>query len=256
MRTARAVTHLELREHRGDYGFDGSLVGPCAIGAAGVMLAGAAGVHHRVGRRRSAVLELSSGLVLLITVVVYLHTTRRGKFAVWAELLNGLQLRGDERVLDMGCGRGAILAMVAKLIPGGKAVGLDLWTADQSGNRPGTTLRNLGAESVSKHCALVTGDMSAMPFSDSSFDAVLSSAAIHNIDRHHRQSPRRLQAVDEAVRVLKPGQRLMIADLAWASAYAKHLVDLGMEDVQCRSLGWRFWYGPWAGAKLVTATKT
>ena len=153
MRTARAVTHLEFREHRGDYGFDGSLVGPCAIGAAGVMLAGAAGVHHRVGRRRSAVLELSSGLVLLITVVVYLHTTRRGKFAVWAELLNGLQLRGDERVLDMGCGRGAILAMVAKLIPGGKAVGLDLWTADQSGNRPGTTLRNLGAESVSKHCA-------------------------------------------------------------------------------------------------------
>ena len=47
----------------------------------------------------------------------------------------------------------------------------------------------------------------------------------------------------------------MIADLLWTSAYAEHLVDLGMKDVQYRSLGWRFWYGPWAGAKLVTATK-
>jgi ubiquinone/menaquinone biosynthesis C-methylase UbiE len=94
-----------------------------------------------------------------------------------------------------------------------------------------------------------------MPFLDNSFDVVLSSVAIHNIDRRYGRSPRQLQAVDEAVRVLKPGHRLMIADLVWAPAYAKHLVELGMNDVQCRSLGWRFWYGPWAGAKLVTATK-
>jgi ubiquinone/menaquinone biosynthesis C-methylase UbiE len=200
-------------------------------------------------------LELCGSLALLGTVVNYLHTTRRGKFAVWAELLDGLQLRGDERALDMGCGRGAILTMVAKLVPAGQAVGLDRWTADQSGNRPGTTLRNLGTESVSEHCTLVTGDMTAMPFSDGSFDVVLSSVAMHNIDQRFRRSPRRLQAVDEAIRVLKPGHRLMIADLLWTSAYAEHLVDLGMKDVQYRSLGWRFWYGPWAGTKLVTATK-
>src|SRR5262249_8886626 len=32
-----------------------------------------------------------------------LYTSRRGKFIVWAELLDRLQLRGDERVLDLGC---------------------------------------------------------------------------------------------------------------------------------------------------------
>jgi len=35
------------------------------------------------------------------------HFTLRGKFLVWAELLDQLNLRGDERILDMGCGRGA-----------------------------------------------------------------------------------------------------------------------------------------------------
>ena len=256
MRAARAAAHPELRQRRGDYGFDGSLVRLCVIGAAGAVLAGLAGVHRRAGRRRLSALYMSRALVLLATVASYLHTTRRGKFVVWAELLGGLRLRGDERVLDMGCGRGAVLTMVAKLTPHGQAIGLDLWTADQSGNRPAATLWNLRAEGVSGHCALVTGDMAAVPFSADSFDVVLSSLAVHNIDRSHwRSAGRRLQAVDEAVRVLKPGHRLMIVDLAWASAYAKHLAGLGMEHVQCRSLGWRFWYGPWAGAKLVTATK-
>src|SRR5438046_342115 len=36
-----------------------------------------------------------------------LHTSRRGKFMVWAEVLDQVTLRGNERVLDLGCGRGA-----------------------------------------------------------------------------------------------------------------------------------------------------
>ena len=37
---------------------------------------------------------------------VYVHFTRAGKFAVWAHLLDRLELKGDERLLDIGCGRG------------------------------------------------------------------------------------------------------------------------------------------------------
>jgi hypothetical protein len=32
-----------------------------------------------------------------------LHTSRRVKFEIWTELLDHLRLRGDERVLDLGC---------------------------------------------------------------------------------------------------------------------------------------------------------
>jgi ubiquinone/menaquinone biosynthesis C-methylase UbiE len=97
--------------------------------------------------------------------------------------------------------------------------------------------------------------MLAMPFPDGTFDLVVSSMAIHNIDeRDIRNHRRRLEAVDEAVRVLKPGGRLLIADF-WSSAYADHLRSRGMSDVRESSLGWRFWYLPGMGAGLVAATK-
>jgi ubiquinone/menaquinone biosynthesis C-methylase UbiE len=194
---------------------------------------------------------------MLFTAAVYLHATRRGKFQIWAELLEGLRLRGDEHGLDMGCGRGAVMAMLAKQLPRGNVVGLDLWrTEDQSGNNPEVTWRNLIAEGVAERCELETGDMLAMPFDDNTFDLVVSSLAIHNVDeRDLRNHTRRLRAVSEAVRVLKPGGRLLITDLLWTRRYAEHLRQFGMRHVGQRSLGWRFWYAPFLGADLVTAIK-
>ena len=61
---------------------------------------------------------------------------------MWARLLTGIGLRGDERVLDLGCGRGAVLLIAAKLVPRGSAVGVDIWRADQTGNSMQATLAN------------------------------------------------------------------------------------------------------------------
>ena len=55
--------------------------------------------------------------LLALSAASYLWTTRRGKFAVWAELLDALAMRGDERLLDVGCGRGAVLLLAAKRLP-------------------------------------------------------------------------------------------------------------------------------------------
>lgn len=49
------------------------------------------------------------GIVMLIQLALYVHSTRRGKFEVWEQVLDDLRLRGDESLLDMGCGRGAVL---------------------------------------------------------------------------------------------------------------------------------------------------
>jgi SAM-dependent methyltransferase len=245
---------LAVRTRRGDYGVDAPAQGPIPL-AGGVVLMGCLALLHRHSRPRLAAFELLYSLACLATLAIYMHTTRRGKFEVWADMLQDLSLRGDEQVLDMGCGRGVVMGIVAKLVPHGHVVGLDLWTRDQSDNRPDMTQRNLVAEGVDDRCELKTGDMLEMPFPDDSFDLVVSSMAIHNIDENNiRNHERRLQAVDEAVRVLKPGGRLAIADF-WTGTYAQHLRERGLEDVQQRSLGWRFWYGPGIGAGLVTATK-
>jgi SAM-dependent methyltransferase len=248
---------VDLLDRHADYGIDAPLTGLLPLAAGGLSLAALSAYHHRHGPRGLAVVESLSGLSLLLTAAAYLHATRRGKFAIWAELLKDERLRGDEQCLDMGCGRGAVMAMLAKLVPSGHVVGLDLWrTEDQSGNDPEVTRRNLVAEGVGERCEVKTGDVLAMPFADGTFDVVVSCLTIHNIDeRDLRNHARRMQAVSEAVRVLKPGGRLVITDLLWTRRYARHLRQLGMRNVEQRPLGWRFWYAPFLGADLVTATK-
>jgi len=177
----------------------------------------------------------------------HLHFTLRGKFGVWAELLEGLRLRGDERIADLGCGRGAVLLMAAQHLTTGRAVGVDLWRrADQSGNSVEATQRNAVAEGVADRVELHTGDLTALPFQDRSFDVVLSSLALHNISGRAG----RAKAVGEAVRVLRPGGRLVIVDVRAIPQHHAVLAKLGMKDVICRSLEWQFW-----PTRVLTATK-
>src|SRR5437773_1876385 len=98
------------------------------------------------------------------------------------KLLDSLALRGDEILLDAGCGRGLLLTAAARRLPRGKAVGIDLWrTVDQSGNDPERTLGNARAEGVADRIEIKTGDLRALPFADDSVDVVVSSWALHNI---------------------------------------------------------------------------
>jgi SAM-dependent methyltransferase len=162
--------------------------------------------------------------VLAAIAAIAWHSTRRGKFVVWAEQLDRLGLRGDERVLDMGCGRGAVLMLAAERVPRGRAVGIDLWRSrDQSGNDPEATRRNAQAEGVADRIEIVTGDMTELPFEDESFDLVVSSLAIHNI---HAGGGRK-KALGEAARVLRPGGNLLVADLPAARKYPAGLRELG-----------------------------
>ena len=45
----------------------------------------------------------------------------------WAmALIEGLKVKGDERILDIGCGDGRITAHLAGLVPCGRVLGLDV----------------------------------------------------------------------------------------------------------------------------------
>ncbi len=182
-----------------------------------------------------------------------LYASRRGKIVVWAELFDRLNLRGDERIVDLGCGRGAVLLLAAQHLHRGRAVGVDLWrSGDQSGNSNEDTRRNAAAEGVADRVDLHTADMRSLPFESDSFDLVVSNIAIHNV----KGRLGREKAIEEAVRVLRPGGRLMIADLWATGLYRTHLEKLGLANVARRNLGWRMWWsGPWLPTHLVTAVK-
>jgi arsenite methyltransferase len=232
---------------RPSYGVDAppALFGLCS---GSVFLIAATIITGLVSRWVYAIAPGVIALYFVVSASLYLHTTRRGKFAVWAGILDDLDLRGDERVLDLGCGRGAVLIAVARRLPSGHATGVDLWrSVDQSGNSPDVTASNASLAGVADRVSLDTGDMTALPYPDASFDLIVSSMAIHNI----HPAPGRLTAVDEAMRVLRPGGRLVIADISAAKAYATHL---GVAAP--RPLGWRMWWGgPWLPTMLVSAVK-
>ena len=239
-------------ERRGDYGYDApyALIAFAALGGASL----AAAIVSWWWKWHGPIAGLAAySAFFLGNAASFLYTTRRGKFQVWEEILDDLHLGGEERVLDMGCGRGAILIAVAGRLRGGQATGIDLWSAhDQSGNSREATMQNASLEGVADRVAIETGDMRALPFADASFDVVVSSLAIHNI----RSSRDRAQAVAEAWRVLKPGGRLAIADIRATGQYAKTLSGLGATALTRRRLGWRFWYGnPLASTSLVAASK-
>src|SRR6476660_1117471 len=53
------------------------------------------------------------GAFFLANAASFFYTSLKGIFHAWHPLLDERRLRGDEQVLDMGCGRGAVLIAVA-----------------------------------------------------------------------------------------------------------------------------------------------
>ncbi len=148
------VTDIAIRKHKGDYGIDGSFHTISARGqaigvvAASAGLAVSAGISLSRGRRLTAALTGASAIGTAASAALYIYATKAGKFEVWNQILDDLRLHGDETVLDMGCGRGAVLLAAAKRLPRGRAIGVDLWQADQTDNSPSATLANAELENV------------------------------------------------------------------------------------------------------------
>jgi ubiquinone/menaquinone biosynthesis C-methylase UbiE len=122
-------------------------------------------------------------------------------------------LRG-QRVLDVGCGTGALAAALAE-----KALAR-VW-----GVEPSEGMRAVARERVPRGVGLKAGSAEALPFRDAWFDRVVMSLVIHLVDRP--------AALAEARRVLVPGGRIVIATFArghfdryWAAPWFPSLAEI------------------------------
>jgi arsenite methyltransferase len=181
---------------------------------------------------------LFGGLSVLESLAI-VWSSRVAKLWERDRLLNELRLGGNERVLDVGCGHGLLLIGAAKRLPRGRAVGIDLWSqVDQGKNSREATLANATIEGVADRVEIHTGDMRELPFTDASFDLVMASLSVHNIESQEG----RYQAIREMARVLKPGGRVALMEIFHVKQIAEYLRQSGMQDV--RVSGPRFLHYP------------
>jgi trans-aconitate 2-methyltransferase len=110
-------------------------------------------------------------------------------------LLSTVELRGDELVLDAGCGTGLLTEQLLERLPQGRAVGIDRSMAMAS-----TARRHLEAASDRFHA--LQADLCNLPLASASLDLVFSTATFHWISDHPR-------LFREVGRVLQPGGRLV-----------------------------------------------
>ncbi len=167
-----------------------------------------------------------TGSFLLVEGMLFLFYVKVGKFGHRDKILGLHAWNGGEQVLDVGCGRGLLLAGAAKrLTAGGHATGLDVWSnVDMGGNSEAATERNLALEGITDRCTLVSEGAQAMSFADASFDVIVSNLCLHNI----YDKPTRQQAVAEIARVLKPGGVALISDYKLTGEYAQQFRALGL----------------------------
>ena len=191
---------------------------------------------------------LWGGWGLVVGSLLMVASSRWGKLRARDRLLDQMALTGAETVLDVGCGHGLLLIGAAKRLPGGKAIGVDLWSqVDQKNNSSAATMANARAEGVADRIEMQDGDMRALPLGDASVDVVVSCLAIHNV----KGGSERRNAIQEMVRVLKPDGRIGIIDIAHVKTYAADLRDAGMDDVKLH--GFTPWIYP--PARVLTGIK-
>jgi trans-aconitate 2-methyltransferase len=105
------------------------------------------------------------------------HRVSAPQFLWGQRVLNQLQLRGDERLLDAGCGTGKLTRILLENLPRGRVVGLDL-----SCNMVLHAQQNLEPD-FGDRAHFVAADLSALPFRDC-FDGIFSTASFHWVRDH------------------------------------------------------------------------
>jgi ubiquinone/menaquinone biosynthesis C-methylase UbiE len=109
-----------------------------------------------------------------------------------------LDIQADDRILEVGCGPGALIQMLAASATDGLIVGIDSSPVmlEQAAKRNAQTM-------YSGRVQLHQGSAIALPFDDASFDTVLSANSVPFW-------PDQLAGVQEMRRVLKPGGLIAI----------------------------------------------
>jgi SAM-dependent methyltransferase len=116
---------------------------------------------------------------------------------------NRLKIKPGFKILDIGCGSGRHTSEAYRL-PDVFAVGADLKYDDLTQAAERLKLHDRLDEHGGGIWSLAAADVTGLPFKDDCFDLVICSEVLEHIENY-------LQAIDEIIRVLKPGCNLVVS---------------------------------------------
>jgi ubiquinone/menaquinone biosynthesis C-methylase UbiE len=117
---------------------------------------------------------------------------------IYELLLDQFAFSPGDRVLDIGCGNGALCSMLRRTRPEVAVTGLD--------RDPRMLLRAAGSPG-SGDVSWIQGFAQGLPFAGATFDSATASLILHHLTR-----PQKKEALGEANRVLRVGGSLHVAD--------------------------------------------
>ena len=150
-------------------------------------------------------------------VYAYNMFSYEGKRKLSKDIVGGIAgqitLKDGDRVLDVGCGSGALSIAVAKRNKRANVIGCDKWGKEYASFSKALCYDNAAAEGV-RNVNFRQGDATKLPFADESFDVIVSNYVYHNIPAKDRQA-----ILLESLRTLKKGGTFAIHDIFSKSKY-------------------------------------
>ena len=175
--------------------------------------------------------------VTLWTTLMHRAFSYEGKRQMSRQIIEGVAAHIDlpegGRVLDVGCGSGALAIAVAVRNPKASVTGIDRWGAEYASYSKSLCEENARIEGVVDRTEFKQGNALKLEFPDGTFDAVVSNYVYHNIPSRDRQA-----ILLETLRVLKKGGIFALHDIFSRSnygdmqAFVQKLKGMGYEQVE------------------------